>query len=145
MAFETSTHPSQRKQILRVSCIVYLLALLPAWFFTSIGNFGLGLAVWLGCVFVWKRSIRQVDKEVLADKAKWEALLARRDSLMRKAQMKIYPETPLECFSLLEEIDEILGWSFADWEINRRNLDTLWDYREQVEQDLWRLSDSRLE
>jgi len=64
---------------------------------------------------------------------------------MRKAQMKIYPETPLECFSLLEEIDEILGWSFADWEINRRNLDTLWDYREQVEQDLWRLSDSRLE
>ena len=145
MAFEISTHPSQRKQIRRVSCIVYLLALLPAWFFTSIGNFGLGLAVWLGCVFVWKRSIRQVDKEVLADKVKWEALLARRDSLMRKAQMKIYPETPLECFSLLEEIDEILGWSFADWEINRRNLDTLWDYREQVEQDLWRLSDSRLE
>jgi len=145
VAFEISTHPSQRKQIRRVSCIVYLLALLPAWFFTSIGNFGLGLAVWLGCVFVWKRSIRQVDKEVLADKVKWEALLARRDSLMRKAQMKIYPETPLECFSLLEEIDEILGWSFADWEINRRNLDTLWDYREQVEQDLWRLSDSRLE
>jgi hypothetical protein len=124
-----------------MTCIVYLLALLPAWFFTSIGNIGLGLAVWVGCVFYWHHKIRRTDKEVLADKAKWEALLARRDSLLRKAQMKIYPETRLECFSLLEEIDQIMAWGFEDVETDSRNHETLRDYRNQVERVLEQMSD----
>lgn len=145
MAFEISTHPSQRKKFLRWTCIAYLLALLPAWFFTSIGNIGLGLAIWLGCVFCWNRLIRQTDKQVLADKAEWEAHLARRDSLLRKAQMNIYPETRLECFSLLEEIDKIVDLSFEDWETDKINIDTFWDYRKRIERILCRLSDGYLD
>jgi hypothetical protein len=141
VAFETSTHPVARKQIFRIACIVYLLALLPAWFFTSVGNIGLGIAVWLACVFYFHHRIRQIDKEVLADKAKYEALLARRDSLLRKAQMKVYPETRLECFSLLEEIDHIMEWGFGDPATDSRNLETFIEYRHRVEKILWRLDD----
>ncbi|MNE73095.1 hypothetical protein D3C80_1690850 [compost metagenome] len=124
-----------------MTCIAYLLALLPAWFFTSIGNIGLGLAVWLGCVFFWNRGIRRADKEVLANKAEWEALRARRDSLMRKAQMKIYPETRLECVALLEEIDQIQGLLFDDPENHTRNMETFRDYRNYIERDLSQRTD----
>lgn len=124
-----------------MTCCAYMLAVLPAWFFTSIGSKGLGLAVWLGCIFYWHHTIRRTDKEVLADKAKWEALLARRDSLLRKAQIEVYPETRLESFALLEEIDQILAWSLEDEEIDRGNTEMLLNYREHVERALCRITD----
>ncbi|MNF73891.1 hypothetical protein D3C85_937620 [compost metagenome] len=60
---------------------------------------------------------------------------------MRKAQMKIYPETRLECVALLEEIDQIQGLLFDDPENHTRNMETFRDYRNYIERDLSQRTD----